>query len=94
MEKCECYIHSLKQGEKHVLGEATIIKRLGDNDYLAEYNGVKCHAIFNPFAGRYFVDDVYGVIRSSPDRDPMGSMCFKGFNESRPSYLAVGSPSL
>ena len=38
-------------------------------DYLAEYNGVKCHAIFNPFAGRYFVDDVYGVIRSSPDRD-------------------------
>ena len=69
MEKCECYIHSLKQGETPVLGEATIIKRLGDNDYLAEYNGVKCHAIFNPFAGRYFVDDVYGVIRNSPDRD-------------------------
>ena len=65
MEKCECYIHSLKQGETHVLGEATIIKRLGDNDYLAEYNGVKCHAIFNPFAGRYFVDDVYGVIRNA-----------------------------
>ena len=51
MGKCECYIHSLKQGEKHVLGEARIIKRLGDNDYLAEYNGVRCHAIFNPFAG-------------------------------------------
>ena len=56
MEKCECYIRSLKQGETHVLGEATIIRSLGDNDYLAEYNGVKCHAIFNPFAGRYFVD--------------------------------------
>ena len=69
MEKCECYIHSLKQGETHVLGEATILKRIGDNDYLAEYNGVKCHAIFNPFAGRYFVDDVYGVIRNTPDRD-------------------------
>lgn len=54
MEKCKCYIHSLKQGETHVLGEATILKRIGDNDYLAEYNGVKCHAIFNPFAGRYF----------------------------------------
>lgn len=51
-----------------MLGEATILKRLGDNDYLAEYNGVKCHAIFNPFAGRYFVNDVYGVIRSTPDR--------------------------
>ena len=36
MEKCECYIHSLKQGEKNVLSEATILKRLGDNDYLAE----------------------------------------------------------
>lgn len=58
--KCECYIHSLKQGEKNVLGEATILKRLGDNDYLAEVGGVKCHAIFNPFVGRYFVDDVYG----------------------------------
>ena len=52
-----------------MLGEATILKRIGDNDYLAENHGVNCHAIFNPFAGRYFVDDVYGVIRSSPDRD-------------------------
>ena len=59
--KCECYIHSLKQGEKNVLSEATILKRLGDNDYLAEVGGVKCHAIFNPFVGRYFVDDVYGL---------------------------------
>ena len=49
--KCECYIHSLKQGEKNVLSEATILKRLGDNDYLAEVGGVKCHAIFNPAAG-------------------------------------------
>jgi hypothetical protein len=38
IDKCECYIHSLKQGEKNVLGEATILKRLGDNDYLADYN--------------------------------------------------------
>ena len=69
MEKRECYIHSLKEGERHVLGEATILKRIGDNDYLAEYNGVKCHAIYNPFVGRYFVADVFGVFRSSPDRD-------------------------
>ncbi len=69
MERCECYIHSLKQGETNVLGEATIIKRLGDNDYLAEYNGVKCHATFNPFVGRYFVDNVYGVVHPSRDRD-------------------------
>ena len=69
MQKCQCYIHSLKQDEKHVLGEATIIKRIGDNDYLAEYNGVKCHAIFNPFTRRYFVDDVYGIIREHHERD-------------------------
>lgn len=69
MEKCQCYIHSLQRDGQHHLGEATIIKRLGDNDFLAEYNGVKCHAIFNPFAGRYFVDDVYGVVREKSGRD-------------------------
>ncbi len=69
IEKCQCYIHSLKQGETHVLGEATIIKKLGDNDYLADYNGVKCHAIFNPFRGTYFVDDKYGVIHEPAGRD-------------------------
>jgi hypothetical protein len=69
IDKCNCYIHSLRQDENHVLGEATILKRLGDNDYLADYNGVKCHAIFNPFVGRYFVDDKYGVIHDSRPRE-------------------------
>jgi hypothetical protein len=69
IDKCECYIHSLKQGEQNVLAEATIIKRLGDNDYLADYNGVKCHAMFNPFVCRYFVDDKYGVIHESAGRE-------------------------
>ncbi len=62
--KVEAYIHSLKDNENdhHVLGEAEIIKKIGDNLYLAEYRGVQCTAIFNPFAGRYFVDDVYGIM--------------------------------
>lgn len=57
------YIHSLKDKEqdRHVLGEATIIKSIGDNLYLADYHGVKCTAIFNPFTGRYYVDDIYGL---------------------------------
>lgn len=61
--KVEAYIHSLKDKEhdRHVLGEAEIIKSIGDNLYLAEYNGVRCSAIFNFFTGRYYVDDVYGV---------------------------------
>lgn len=66
--KCECYIHSLKQGETNVLAEATIIKKIGDNDYLADYDGVKCHAMFNPFVGRYFVDDKYGKIPEPTER--------------------------
>jgi hypothetical protein len=59
------YINSLKDKEhdRHVLGEAEIIKTIGDNLYLAEYNGVKCTAIFNFFTGRYYVDDVYGVVK-------------------------------
>ena len=32
--KCECYIHSLNQGEQNVLGEATILKRLGETTTL------------------------------------------------------------
>ncbi len=62
--KVEAYIHSLKdkENDRHVLGEAEIIKSLGNNLYLAEYNGVRCTAIFNPFVGRYFIDDVYGII--------------------------------
>lgn len=65
--KVEAYIHSLKDkaNDRHVLGEAEIIKSIGDNLYLAEYNGVLCTAIFNPFVGRYFVDDVYGVFKES-----------------------------
>ena len=47
------HIHSLN-GQ---LRDATIIDKVGDNKYIAEYEGVKCTAIFNPFVGRYYVDD-------------------------------------
>jgi hypothetical protein len=59
------YINSLKDkvNNRHVLGEAEIIKSIGDNLYLAEYNGVKCTAIFNFITGYYYVDDVYGVVK-------------------------------
>ena len=64
--KVQAYIHSLKDKEHdcHVLGEAEIIRCIGDNLYLAEYNGVRCTAIFNPFAGAFFVDDVYGIVHN------------------------------
>lgn len=60
------HIHSL-DGE---LREAAILGRLGDNDYLAKYNDVRCHAIYNPFVNRFYVDDKYGVIKDKkPGRD-------------------------
>lgn len=61
--KVTAYIHSLmdKEHNRHVLGEAEIIKSIGDNLYLAEYNGIRCTAIFNFFTGYYYVDDVYGI---------------------------------
>lgn len=67
--KVTAYIHSLKdhKNNRHVLGEAEIIRSIGDNLYLAEYNGIWCTAIFNPFAGRYFVDDVYGIVKEDAD---------------------------
>lgn len=63
--KVKAYIHSLKdrKNDRHVLGEAEIIRRIGDNLYLAEVKGVHCTAIFNFFTGIYFVDDVYGIIQ-------------------------------
>ena len=62
--KVQAYNHSLKdrKTDTNVLGEAEILEDRGNNQYIAEYNGVKCAAIFNVFVGRYFVDDVYGRI--------------------------------
>ena len=69
IDKCACYIHSLKKGGEGALAEATIIKQIGDNKYLANYNGVKCTAIFNPFVGKYYVDDLYGLVRGGKPHD-------------------------
>lgn len=61
--KVEAYIHSLQNKDtgEHVLGEAEIIRKIGDNLYLAEYKGIRCTAIFNFFTGKYYVDDIYGL---------------------------------
>lgn len=53
------HIHSLGG----TLAEATILKRLGDNKYLAQYGDVQCSAIYNPFVNKFYVDDKYGVIK-------------------------------
>lgn len=60
------HIHSLG-GE---LREATIVEKVGDNKYIADYNGVKCSAIFNPFVGEFYVDDIYGIIKDRAQKKP------------------------
>ena len=62
--KVTAYIHSLKDKtiDRHVAAEAIIIEHRSDNEAIAEYNGIRCRAIFNHFVGSYFVDDIYGRI--------------------------------
>lgn len=52
--KTQAHIHSLN-GE---MDEITIIDKVGDNDYIVDYKGVKCHALFN-----WFNYDVYAIVK-------------------------------
>lgn len=63
--KVMAYIHSLqdKNTGKHVQAEAEIIADCSKvNTFIASYNGIICTAVYNPFVGAYFIDDVYGII--------------------------------
>ncbi len=62
--KTQAYIQSLNKDKMRpeVMDEITILEKVGDNDYIVDYKGVKCHAIFNWYVCAYFADDVYGRI--------------------------------
>ena len=45
------------------LAEITVLENVGDNDYIVEYNGIKCHAIFIFFFCEYYADDVYEIVK-------------------------------
>lgn len=53
------HINSLK-GQ---MAKITVIEKVGDNDYIVDYNGVKCHAIFNWFVCEYYADDIYTKVK-------------------------------
>ena len=42
--------------------EVTIVSERSCNDVVVEYKGIRCTAVFNPFVGCYYVDDIYGII--------------------------------
>ena len=56
--KIKARIYSLN-GE---IDEITVLEQIGDNDYIVEYKGVKCHALFNCFICEFYADDIYGRI--------------------------------
>ena len=58
------HIHSLNGA----LREATIVEMVGENAYIAEYNGKRCTAIYNPFVNVFYVDDKYGVLSDKPKK--------------------------
>lgn len=63
--KIQAYIQSLNTGlmKPTYADEITVLKKVGDNDYIVDYKGVKCHAIYNCFVCSFFVDDVYGIVK-------------------------------
>ena len=58
MTKVMAHINSLN-GE---MAEITILKKVDDNDYIVDYEGVKCHALFNWFVCEYYADDIYEIV--------------------------------
>lgn len=62
--KAQAYINSLNMGkiQHEIKDEITVLEKVGDNDYIVDYKGVRCHALFNWFVGTYFADDIYGRI--------------------------------
>ena len=56
--KAMAHINSLK-GE---MAEITVLEEVENNDYIVDYKGVKCHALFNWFVCEYYADDIYGRI--------------------------------
>lgn len=62
--KTQAYIQSLNTGKMkpEIMDEITVLDKVGDNDYIVDYKGVKCHALFNWFICAYFADDVYGRV--------------------------------
>lgn len=57
-QETQAVIHSL-HGK---LDTAIILSHEDNNHCLAEYRGEICTAVWNPFSGYYYVDDIYGKV--------------------------------
>ena len=52
----QAHIYSLNGA----MDEITVLEETGNNEYLVDYRGIKCSAIFNWHNCTYYADDVYG----------------------------------
>ena len=59
--KARAHIHSLN-GE---LREVTVLEQKDSVNYIVEYGGVKCTAVFNFYVCQFYADDKYGVIKEN-----------------------------
>lgn len=57
------FLKSLQNEETgcHALGEAQLETMKGNTAIFMTETGVRCTGTFNPFLGRYFVDDIFGI---------------------------------
>ena len=64
-------LHSLDPHGTHEaeLQPIKVLEEVGNNDYIVRTPaGVKCHALFNPFCGYWFADDVYRTVDDNESR--------------------------
>ena len=60
--KTQAHIHSLNGA----MNEITVLDKKEDGKqtiYIVDYRGAKCSAVFNPFDGTYYADDIYGIVK-------------------------------
>lgn len=61
-------LHSRDRDGRHTaeLEDVEIVEEAGSNDYIVRTpDGILCHALFNPFTGYYFADDVYRIVTTT-----------------------------
>ena len=63
MFKTEAIIHSLNGAKDTVIVLSETMVTPNQSGYLVDYKGVICTAIYNPFSGCYYADDIYGVVK-------------------------------
>lgn len=51
------------------MDEITVLEKVGENDYIVDYKGVKCHALFNWFVCQFYADDIYRIVKEDECND-------------------------